>query len=636
MLRMKNIILSLFLAGLLGILSTGLAQNAQASQVSIIDQLTDFVTNSSIEFMINGNKVGQQIPVYAENQDVGFSIVSQTSGYHYLYVVTGEGSSRLIYPNAFETQAYIQAGQQTNFPNSNAYRLIAQLGQGTDFHIVSIVSPTPLTGFTIGFTNGFNIIPPATQVIPGYQAAAMRFRVQASSQTAANCGNNCVYLNASPALAQAAVNAPATSTTTNTGSTGSFQGFATYQEYLDNYYAQNNTSATPAPVIPNQAPVTPTYTYSTPAPVVTPVPVTVTPVTVSPTVAPMNNYSITNYAAPTTNTTTGTFQGFASYQAYLDNYYAQNGGQPASQATSQPAQAVATLPANQTVVTTPVATQANIATPVTVYTTFVGSGAATAQQAITTQPVTTQPVSTQPVSTNTSTGAFQGFASYQDYLDSFYAQNSSFANMGNSGVPAQTVATTQQPVETDPFHGFGSYEAYLANYQATVGLTSASTTTTGNNYSVYNVVPTQTTQTPNYAVNYSINQQLQNNGVNYTQLSPQPVTQPVSNLVTTVNTDYSQPGFFDFEVGTNYTLFNSLGIKVLSIQDNRCPAGVQCVQAGNVVTTVEIQFANVRRSFTITILSGDEPTIGVGNTSLRFIGLSDTSSTALRVYVVTR
>jgi len=588
-LRMRQTLLSLCMILVLSLFGTGFAQ------VSIIDQLADFVKNSSIEFMINGQKVGQQIPVYAENQDVGFSILSQTSGYHYLYVVSGEGSSSLIYPNEFENQAFIQAGTQTNFPSNNAYRFIAQSGQGTDFHIVSIVSPTPLTGFTIGFTNGFNIIPPATQVIPVYQAAAMRYRVQASSQSVSSCANNCVNLSANPVLVQTPVFTPsgAVTATPATSTAGAFQGFATYQDYLDNYYSQNNT-------VQNN---TTSQQAVTTAPAVTPVPVTPT-------------YSVPNYAAPTY--AAGTFQGFASYQAYLDNYYAQNGGQANSNQSSQ----TSTQTTNQAVTTAPSMTSSM--TPVTVYTTLVGSGTSTTPAA--------QTIVNQAATSNS--GAFQGFASYQDYLDNFYSQNGGF-----SAATGTTNTQVQQPVETDPFLGFGSYEAYLANFQATSGLTTAvgattSPTTTANNYSVYNVVPTPTTQAPSYAVNYSVYQQQLQNG--YTQLSPLPVTQPINYPVTTVNTDYSQPGFFDFEVGRDYTLFQSVGLKVLSIQDNRCPQGVQCVQAGNIVTTVEIQFANVRRSFTITILPGDEPTIGVGNTSLRFIGLSDASSTALRVNVATR
>ena len=594
------------------------------AQVSIIEELTDFVKNTNIEFLINNQRVGQQIPVYAENQDVGFSIVSQTSGYHYLYVVSGEGSSSLIYPNQFETEAYIQAGVQTDFPSANTYRLIAQNGQGTDFHIVSIVSPTPLTGFTIGFTNGFNIIPPPTQVIPGYQAAAMRYRVQASSQTGSSCNNNCLYLSPAPVLVQPPVYMPTTTTATNaavnttttavTSSTDSYQGFATHQEYLDNFYAQSGTSASNATVQPTTTNQSPTYTYTTPATTYTTPNVnqSVNQVAVTPVPTTNTNYSVPNYAA-----NAASFQGFASYQAYLDNYYAQNGTTQSS-----------TQNINQTPTQAPAVTQTNtyptlnIGTPVTVYTTQIGVNA----PANNTTTVTT---STPPATT----GAFQGYASYQAYLDSFYAQNTTTAN-------TNPVNTNQTSVATDPFAGFGSYDAYLANYQATVGALTTNNNAT-NNYSVYNVVPTQTTQAPNYAVDYSITQQqVQNNQTNYTQLSPQPYTQPytqpAANQTPIINTNYNQPGFFDFEVGRNYTLFQSLGITVLSIQDNRCPAGVQCFQAGNVIANVQIEFGGVKRSFTITILPNDEPSIGVGNSSLRFIGVSDYASNALRVHIATR
>ncbi len=602
--------MSLFITLVLGMLSNGFAQ------VSIIEELTDFVKNTNIEFLINNQRVGQQIPVYAENQDVGFSIVSQTSGYHYLYVVSGEGSSSLIYPNQFETEAYIQAGVQTNFPNNNTYRLIAQNGQGSDFHIVSIVSPTPLTGFTIGFTNGFNIIPPPTQVIPGYQAAAMRYRVQASTETTSNCNNNCLFLSAAPVLVQPPVYTQTTQTTqtnaitnTTTTNTGAFQGFATYQEYLDNYYAQSGTSTPTAAVQPTTTQTTqaqsPTYTYTTPATTyTTPTPNQVA-VTTAPTTTP--NYSVPNYAANASS-----FQGFASYQEYLDNYYAQNGGtqntnsQSTSQATNQTSSSIQTN-------TFPTL---NIGTPVTVYTTQIGANA------------TTNIAPTQPINA----GTFQGFASYQDYLNNFYSQNTTVGNA------SPTVNNTQAPVATDPFGGFGSYEAYLANYQATVG--TITNNTVANNYSVYNVVPTQTTQAPNYTVNYSVTQQQQNGGTSYTQLTPQPYIQPyiqtTNNQSPMLNSDYNQPGLFDFEVGREYTLFQSLGISVLSIQDNRCPAGVQCIQAGNVTANVQIEFGGVKRSFTITILPGDEPSIGVGNSSLRFIGISDYTSNALRVNVATR
>ena len=577
----RNILISLCMTLVLTAFSTGLAQ------VSIVEELVDFVKNTNIEFSINNNAVGQQIPIYAENQDVGFSIVSQTSGYHYLYLVTGEGSSSLIYPNQFETEAFIQAGVQTNFPSSNAYRLIAQRGQGSDFHIVSIVSPTPLTGFTIGFTNGFNIIPPATQVIPGYQAAAMRYRVQESSQTAANCASNCLYLTAAPVVAQTPVynpTTPATTTnTTNTAATGAYGGYATYEEYLDNFYGGTGNSASTTQTATQITTAQPTYT-----PTVTPVPVTTTPV---------SNYSVPNYA-----TNAGTFQGFASYQAYLDNYYAQNG---ASQTTG-----------SQT------ATQANTAntfaavTPVTVYTSQVGANAAV-------NTTVNTAINTTVNTATTSVGAFQGFASYQEYLDNYYAQGSSL----------NTSTQTQQPTSTDPFQGFGSYDAYLANFQATNG-----TVTNQNNYSVYNVVPTQTTQAPNYSVDYSITQQqVPNNATIFTNLNPQtpfyPITPPQPATPPVVE---NQGDFFDFEVGSSYSPVQGLIVTVLSIQDNRCPANVQCVQAGNITATVELQSASVQRSFQITILPGEEPSIVVGDTNLSFIGLSNYSPTALTVNVTTQ
>lgn len=616
----KNLYSSLILVLVLTGVSSSLAQ------VSIIEQLSDFVKNESIEFFINDQQIGEQIPIYAENQNVGFSILSKTSGYHYLYVVDGQGQSTLIYPNQYEPAVYIQADQQASFPSNDGYRLIAQQGQGTDFHIVSIVSPTPLTGFTIGFTNGFNIVPPATQVIPSYQSSAMRYRVQASTQTADNCSASCVYLNPQATVTQqqpvfiqttntATTNTPSTSTaltttaitanptttsTANSSSTGPFQGFASYQAYLDNFYSQNgaptgtqatsqtSTSSTAAATITP----TPIYTY-------TPTSTTSTQTTTNTAASTGSNYSVPNYAA-----SAGLYQGFSSYQAYLDNYYAQNGG---SSQTTQ----TATTPA----ITNIVSTTQIAPTPVTVYTSPIGSGQ------ISSVPTTTI--------TNTATGAFQGFSSYQAYLDNFYAQ------LGNTSPTTNQVSTT---TGTGPFQGFDSYDAYLSNYLATVGASGP-----GNNFSVNTVITNQSTQAPNYAVNYGITQlQLQDaNGVSYTQLSPQfgPLTAPqntTANQPVAVNTNYTQPGFFDFEVARNYTLFQSVGLRVISIQDNRCPAGVQCVQAGNITATVELEFANARRSFTITILPGDEPIIGVGNTSLRFIGLSNSSNTALRVFVATR
>ncbi len=600
----KRFFLSLVAVLIFSASSAGFAQFAQtqaiqvqANQISMVERLSDFVKNDNIEFMINNEKIGEQIPIYADNQDVGFSILSKTSGYHYLYVVDGQGSSRLIYPNQFESEFFIQANQQVNFPSNNSYRLIAQLGQGTDLHIVSIVSPTPLTGFTIAFTNGFSITPPSTQVVPAYQAAAMRFRVQTSTQTANNCASSCIYLStqatqaqatqaqtptptftpntsASTSVSTAATQTTATQTTATTNtSSGPFQGFASYQDYLDNFYRQNNmqnpqSSASNSANNMNQSTAIatnprPIQIYFTPN-------TQVASGTASTSSSSTPNYTAPNYTVPNYATSSGTFQGFASYQAYLDNFYAQNGqAQGQSGQSGQSGQQV-----NNQQVTQTTNTQQLVATPVTVYSTQIGAATRLGGGPLT-APTTT---------TNTSTGAFQGFASYQDYLNNFYAQNQ------NAGIAANN----------------------------------------------------QTTQVPSFGVNYTITQlQLQDaNGLSYTQLSPQ--TNAQTNAQATsyqqvpISTDYSQQGFFDFEVGRSYSLFQTVGLRVISIQDSRCPAGVQCIQAGDITATVELEFENERRSFTVKILPGDEPIIGIGNTSLRFVGLGNASNTALRAYVASQ
>jgi len=181
-----------------------------------------------------------------------------------------------------------------------------------------------------------------------------------------------------------------------------FYGFASYQDYLNNYYGQ---SAYQSPQNPSQIRSV-VYTPYT-------APVTTTP------------------AAITTNPNTSPYNGFASYQDYLDNFYA---GQNVPSPSVDPCGFAQTMsifvsanddcaPANTSRATTP------------------------------------------------STTAFNGYPSYQAYLDAFYAGQTT------STTPQQTTPPASGSV-TSGYYGYNSYEEYLQAFYAMNNTSAPSTSTT--------------------------------------------------------------------------------------------------------------------------------------------------------------
>jgi len=266
------------------------------------------------------------------------------------------------------------------------------------------------------------------------------------------------------------------------------------------------------------------------------------------------------------------FNGFASYQDYLNNYYAQNQQVQSRAATVVPV--IRAIPNNNT-------------TP------------------------------------------YNGFASYQDYLNNFYAgQNVSnpnaypcgFQNIlsllvyGNDNCPPNTTAprsTNTGFTNTDPFNGYPSYQAYLdAFYAGTVSPRNLANTNNSslNNYYAYN------SYDEFIRANYGNNNTLPGRGGTLPPSNPTPST--------------SLSGFFEFSVGQTYQFSNGLNMTVETLTDNRCPLNVQCFWQGDIVATVRLAIGNDIRNVTVSMIEGREaPQVVVNNASIQFVGLGNGANT---------
>ncbi len=308
------------------------------------------------------------------------------------------------------------------------------------------------------------------------------------------------------------------------GAAQSYNGFASYQDYLNNYYGQS--------------------AYQTPTPIRA---VTYTPYTT--TTSP--------YTTQQTNTTSA-YNGFASYQDYLDNFYA---GQNVPSPAVDPCGFAQTMSI------------------------FVSANNDCA-------PVNTPRVTTQP----TTTTAFNGYPSYQAYLDAFYAGQVA----PQQTVPQQTTSPVNTSV-TSGFYGYNSYEEYLAAF-----------------YVVNNTAAPTTTPNPGYNVNYTV-----------TQTTPPraPTPEPSTNV----------SGYFDFVIGQAYQFSNGLIMTVETLTDNRCPQGVQCVWQGDIAAVVRLEKDSEDRRVNVSIVQGTQaPQIIVDDASIQFVGLGETVDNAntLNTYII--
>lgn len=300
----------------------------------------------------------------------------------------------------------------------------------------------------------------------------------------------------------------------------SYYGFASYQDYLNNFYAQNNQRASVSP-------------YSTTASYPQTLPGTLT-----------SPYLPTTRAITTTGGSSDPYNGFSSYQAYLDSYYA---GQNVPSPTVDPcgfAQAMSIL------------VSPNNCAPTT---------------------------RLLPGTSNTST-AFNGYSSYQAYLDAFYART------GSTQATQQTPSPSVNNSATSGYYGYNSYNEYLNAFYAlnNRGATTAPAT--------------------NYNVDYSV-----------------------------TTTPTSTQGYFDFVIGQPYQFNNGLIMTVETLNDNRCPQGVTCVWQGDIAAQVRLVKDNDIRNVTVSIAEGVQtPQVVVEDTSVQFMGLGDRVNNAdtLKTYIV--
>lgn len=268
--------------------------------------------------------------------------------------------------------------------------------------------------------------------------------------------------------------------------------------------------------------------------------------------------------------------------------------------------------------------------------------------------------------TNGLAQSFNGFASYQDYLDNFYAgQNAPTTSVypcgyqnilsllvyGNDNCPPQTNVSrsyTQPYTDTTPFNGYPSYQAYLdAFYAGTISPRTPPNTSVPNNYYGYNsynefiqaVYGNGTTVGPRSGVlphnNYysygsydAFMQAIYGN----TTFGPRSGIAPT--LPPTPSTSLS--GFFEFSVGQSYQFSNGLVMTVETLNDNRCPQNVQCVWQGDIAATIRLALGNDIRNITVSMVAGAQaPEVVVSNASIQFVGLGQRVNNAntLNAYI---
>lgn len=221
----------------------------------------------------------------------------------------------------------------------------------------------------------------------------------------------------------------------------------------------------------------------------------------------------------------------------------------------------------------------------------------------------------------------------------------------------QNQQTNTQNYQTQHYNGFSSYEAYLNNYYATVGnartvmpsdLEPVQTTTclTVSDILKINIEGqylacdgTLYTLTRNESVATTPARFLLDYSINYQEIAPEVVT-PEATVFTPVyvypeveaRTQVVEPvpavGFntvqaLEFEVGNSYTFDNGLKLTVLEITDNRCFAGQYCARAGEVVARFNVDFRDQRNLLTVTMEPGEEPEVNflLANTSIKFTGI---------------
>jgi len=283
----------------------------------------------------------------------------------------------------------------------------------------------------------------------------------------------------------------------------------------------------------------------------------------------------------------GEYFGFDSYQEYLNHYYSQNASN-------------AVLPTIPTTPSTQVAVTPKTIQPVTVFT-----------PAVSTIPV-------EPRIATVPTQYYNGFASYEAYLNNYYATIGNPRTVAPANLaPMQTTSclTVSDILKTDVEGQFLACDGTLYTVTRNEAAIAAA---------------------PKFLLNYSIQyQNLVQEPADFDPVRPAPtVYTPVHvypDLTPKFETvdpvpavDFNKVQALDFQVGNRYTFDSGLSLTVLEISDNRCFAGQYCARAGEVVARFTVEFRGEQNLLTVNMEPGEEPEINflLANTSIKFTGIN--------------
>ena len=93
----------------------------------------------------------------------------------------------------------------------------------------------------------------------------------------------------------------------------------------------------------------------------------------------------------------------------------------------------------------------------------------------------------------------------------------------------------------------------------------------------------------------------------------------------------------DFVIGQAYQFSNGLIMTVETLNDSRCPQGVQCIWQGDIAATVRLEKDTEDRRVNVSIIEGQQaPQIVVDDASVQFVGLGENVDNAntLQAYVI--
>lgn len=288
----------------------------------------------------------------------------------------------------------------------------------------------------------------------------------------------------------------------------------------------------------------------------------------------------------------GEYFGFDSYEAYLSNYYSQERIAASSELVNIPTRPEARVTVN--------AVRPKTIQPVTVFT-------------ATPNTTNTQVTSVQLEPTLQTTNYYNGFSSYEAYLNNYYATIGGSRNVTPEELlPMQTTTclSADDILKTDVEGQYLSCDGTLYTVARNIDVAE-----TAPQFSV------------NYTIQYDQISETTPDLVGFTPVYVYPEQTPEMPRTETVEpvapVTFKNVQALDFEVGNSYTFDSELNLSVLEINDNRCFAGQYCAQAGEVVAKFRIDFRNERNLLTVRLEPGQEPEINflLANTSIKFLGI---------------